>query len=662
MRHTAYGSILLLAALLSVPDPVWAAARQARQITDEAIEDARLALRSKRVGDAVATLREPAERGDPTASFLLGLVLESEHLDQTEADAARKYLRIAAGQRHAGAAFALAGSLATREPRDLAEARHWLSVAATLGHPLATDLVRRSALPYAPQRPGAEAPPDLRRQFALWTVAHGEELDLESLPLEELRAMRDEQGRGLIAVAAEHGRASIVSRLITIGLDCNQSDRFGMTPLMLAARQSDTATTSALLRAGAAPDAQDNVGRTALMHAAWTDQTGQIATLAAAGAALDKFDSRGWSALDIALRRSSASTITTLRTLGVPTRATVPMERALAGVDTTRPGRLYANWPALLIAVSRDDVPVVQRELAADPGLGLRSPQGYRALDVAVESGARRSVPLLLAAGHDPLAADTNAESPVERAIRRRDLSTLELLDSQGAVRNAPSPRREAWLTAAVTRGHADVASWLLAHGATASARDIQGTPALVLAVIARNGDMVRQLLAAGAPVDSLDAHGRSALWHAAAIGAMEPLQQLIRSGAERDRPDALGATPLMVAAQTGQLAALEALIAADASASLADRAGDTALHIAAANGRIGIVRRLLRAGLEINRRNAAGDTPLIVAARHGHAEICESLLRAGADATPRNRFGLTARDVAELRGFTAVARAIAAR
>lgn len=653
---------LALLALLAATTPGQAAIGPDDDPAAVATETARVALRSRQFAAAARALEGPADQGDPQARYLLGVLLESGYLGEAQTGAARRWLRLAAEQRHAAAAFALAASLATRVPTDGEEARRWLGHAAALGYPMAQELVRQGRLPYSPRRPGPDVTADVRRSFALWAATSANVTDLATTPREEIKALRDDQGRTLLAIAADRGRSTMVEWLIGIGVDCNVPDRAGLTALMLSARQPDTATTAALLRAGAHIAAVDAAGRTALMHAAWSDQAAQISMLAGAGAALDAVDTRGWTALDIALQRERPKAVAALRALAAPTGARSPLLRAAARVDPARTGRLYEGWPELLVAVSRDDPQAVQRALAAGRGTELRSPQGYRALDVAAEFSATQVVPLLLAAGHDPLATAAGGESPVARAARRRDLRLLERLDERGAVHAAPQNLRSELLIAAVLRGHGDVVAWLLARGASASARNADGTPVVALAVAAADQGTLRGLLAAGADVNAVDARGRSALWHAAAIGDVDSLQILLAAGAARDRADAHGTTPLMAAVRAGRLAAVEALLAAGASPSLADRAGDTALHVAAATGQTAAAQRLARERAILDRSNAAGDTPLIVAARNGHAEICAALLRAGADRRPRNRDRLTAQDVAELRGFATLAKAIAAR
>lgn len=653
---------IALVALSAPTGPAQAAPAASTIEAADPAEDARLALRSRQFETALGALRTPAERGDPEARYLLGLALDSGFLGANQTEAARRWLRAAAEQQHAAAAFALAGSLVARDPKDMGEARRWLERAAALGYPIARDLQQRGALPYTARRPGPDAPPDLRRRFAFWAAAAGEVADLSMFTVQDLRALRDDQGRSLVAVAAERGRAVIVETLIASGVDCNAPDRDGLTALMLAAKQPDIATTSLLLRSGANVAAVDAAGRTALMHAAWSDQAAQVSVLAAAGARLDSVDARGWTALDIALRRERLAAVAALLAIGAPASPDKGPLRSAAGIDTSRTGRLYVGWPALLLAVSRDDVPAVQRTLAESKGTELRSPQGYAALDVAVESGATRVVPLLLAAGHDPLAVAAGGESPVSRAARRRDIAMLDLLDADGAIRRAPARVRDEWLIASVMRGHGDVSRWLLAHGASASAKTADGTPVLSLAVAVNGPEVVRSLLSAGADTDAADARGRSALWYAASSASAESLQLLLDSGASPDLSDARGMTPLMAAARVGNVPALEALLGAGASPVRADQAGDTALHVAAAGGHNAAVQRLLRARAEIDRSNAAGDTPLIVAARHGHADVCALLLKAGADSALRNQNRLTARDVAELRGFAALARTIASR
>lgn len=651
---------LLLAALAANVAP--AQVRSGDEPVATPTEAARVALRTRQFADALRALRPLAERGDADARYLLGLGIESGYLSDASLGDARRWLTLAAEQKHAAAAFALAGSWAHRDPVDAAQATRWLGIAADLGYPLAAELRRAGSLPLAAQRPDLRNDATLRRDFALRAARLGSTADLEAVGRDLVATLRDAQGRNLLANAAEAGQAANVQWLLAARVDPNLADSSGITALMLAATQPDVAVTRALLGAGATVNAADAAGRTALVHAAWADQAAQIEALAAAGATLDHVDARGWTALDIGIQRERPKAAAALRALGAHARAGDLPQANSGSMDPTRTGLLYANWSPLLVAVSRDDAAAVQRLLATPDGGARTTPQGDTALHVAIEYGATRSLPLLLAAGLDPFAANARRESAVGLALRRRDAAALDLLAPGAALARAPAEERARLLTAAAARGHADTTAWLVARGADANSRDAAGTPALQLAVASGDLATVRALLERDADSNATDARGRSALWQAAANGRREVVDLLLARRARTDAANRHGATPLMAAARQGHAAVVEALLAAGANASTADRRGDTALHAAASAGETAVLRLLMRPGTDLDRANAVGDTPLIAAARGGHRDCVTVLLKAGADAKPRNRDRLTARDVAELRGFSDLASQLAAR
>ena len=67
--------------------------------------------------------------------------------------------------------------------------------------------------------------------------------------------------------AAERGDLDELKRLLELGQDVNQKDRYGITPLMLASHQQHTACVEWLLQNGADPQLRDNGGGTALQRA-----------------------------------------------------------------------------------------------------------------------------------------------------------------------------------------------------------------------------------------------------------------------------------------------------------------------------------------------------------------------------------------------------------
>lgn len=635
--------IALCAALLLAP------VTQAAEDT----EAARLALRTKQFSQAIASLQPLAARGDADAQYLLGLAFQNGIGIEQDSVAARRWLQAAADQKHAAAAFALAGTLAVDPAAARADVNKWLELSAALGYPAAIAAKRSGTIPLQARLPAADASAALRLDFALWAARSNDTAGLEHLGVRNVVALRDAFQRTALMAAVEAGARSTTALLVQAGADVNAVDRGGVTSLMLAATQKDLEITQLLLKAGAKPDARDATGRTPLMHASWADLAEQIAVLAGARAELDLTDERGWTALDIAIQRERAAAATALRARGATAKLGLAAQaRSSAEFDPARTGVLYQGWQPLLVAVTRNDVEAMRKLRAAGADVNAATSAGDSALHVAVESRARDALKELMLAGADGTRRNRAGETAFGVAVRRGDLVAAAALKGN----TAHGELDRGVLTAAST-GDLAMTQQLLADGGSANAIDANKDTALMLAVRSATPAVVEALLAAGAKLAVADVRGRSPLWQAAAAGQRETVAALLRARAPADVADGDGNTPLMAAAVNGHASVVEALLAAGASPGHRSRKGDTALHAAAGAGRIDVARLLLRQKVEVDATNEFGDTPLIFAGRLGNAELCELLLQSGANARLRNRDRLSASEAAEARGFAQLAK-----
>jgi ankyrin repeat protein len=174
--------------------------------------------------------------------------------------------------------------------------------------------------------------------------------------------------------------APMTQALIQHGADVNLASRHGLTPLHIAAHSGQAA---ALLDAGSDPGALDQRGRTPAFNAA-DPQT--LALLAKHGAALDAIDITGWSTLH------------------------------------------EASW--------HGRVEVVRALLEAHVALGVDR-EGNSPLHAAARTNQAKVVPLLLAAGVDPLWRDGLGQTALDIATARKFDAAV------AALQNAPSTGAE---------------------------------------------------------------------------------------------------------------------------------------------------------------------------------------------------------------------------
>lgn len=97
----------------------------------------------------------------------------------------------------------------------------------------------------------------------------------------------------------------------------------------------------------------------------------------------------------------------------------------------------------------------------------------------------------------------------------------------------------------AVSKGHTELAAWLIDQTKDCDSPDESGWSPLIIAASAGHADLMKLLLDNGAGVNRTTEQGRTALLYAASKGRVELVIELIKRGADVNKSDQLGATPL---------------------------------------------------------------------------------------------------------------------
>lgn len=269
---------------------------------------------------------------------------------------------------------------------------------------------------------------------------------------------------------------------------------------------------------------------------------------------------------------------------------------------------------------------------------------------------------ILLAAGGDPNAVNTEGDTPLHGAAAEAPPEVIEALLQGGANIHARNRRGETSLITAAERGNPEVLCILLRAGASVQDTDNTGTTPLHGA--AGSATAVSLLLEAGSPVNTADQSGRTPLMAAARLGASEGVELLLKAGADPAARDADGCTALAYAAASGSPVAMQHLLKAGSKADEADRNGKTPLHHFVCNS-LGkddedaaeCLRLLLKAGANVQSRDTAGKTPLHRAVDVHCVGLIRALLAAGADANARFGEGRTVLHEAAQQGYTDILR-----
>ena len=155
------------------------------------------------------------------------------------------------------------------------------------------------------------------------------------------------------------------------------------------------------------------------------------------------------------------------------------------------------------------------------------------ALQIAANSGHVECVALLLEAGANKDAANSDGITALHRAARMGHAQVVQLLLEAGADKNAADSDRRTGLHFAAQHGHREVVHLLLAAGAIKDGANNDRETALHLAASHGHLRVVRLLLEFRADKDVVASNGRSALHFAVQNGHLE-VAQLLQPELER--------------------------------------------------------------------------------------------------------------------------------
>ena len=553
-----------------------AAAAPGHVTAKDPLEPARAALRTLQFAKAIELLSAAGSAGNPNARYLLGLVYLNGVGVAADPARARALLQSAAEHGQGAAAYVLAAELANEPDAPPGAAQSWLECSAKLGYIRAAETLRSGRPLLARESVGA-SDPALLSAWVIDRVRKNDAAELRRIGPTSA-GVHDEFGRAALAYAAAADTLAAATALLDMGAQVNAGDKAGTTALMIAAERPDAAMVDLLLLHGADPQAADAERRTALFYAARANRPAIIERLQRANVLLDARDDRGYNALEAALAAGAAAAAEELRSLGMHTDlVAVGGERQSGRFDPAHPGDIYRGWPPLALAVSRNDTAAVKQLLDAGANANLRIPPGDTLLQVAADAHAMDALPLLLAHGADPIAADHAGHGVLWHAAVRNDVSVLKALLSAGVSPDAHAAGERTPLLAALRATHPDAAQMLLAAGANPEATDAQGRTPLMLACAVGQAALARGLLAHHARIDAQDHAQRTALWYAAAAGSRDEVDALLAAGASPKVNDDLGLTVLHAAAAQQDAAVLERLLGADAPINQRSTGGDTA-------------------------------------------------------------------------------------
>ncbi|CAM5115328.1 unnamed protein product [Natator depressus] len=248
---------------------------------------------------------------------------------------------------------------------------------------------------------------------------------------------------------------------------------------------------------------------------------------------------------------------------------------------------LFPESIKLLEAASRNDVEEVRQFLQRGISPSLYNEDGLTALHQCCIDDFGDVVVLLLEAGADVNACDSELWTP---------------------------------LHAAATCGHLHLVELLIKHGANLLAVNTDGNMPYDLCEDDVTLDYIETAMADQGITQEAIEEARAATEHS----MVEDIRKLLQAGADLNTPLDHSATLLHIASANGYLEAAELLLEHKASMSAKDNDGWEPLHAAACWGQIHLVELLVAHGADLNGKSVLDETPLDVC---GDEEVRAKLL-----------------------------------
>jgi ankyrin repeat protein len=369
------------------------------------------------------------------------------------------------------------------------------------------------------------------------------ELLLESKAVQQFFEGMD---RTALTWSIEHGYPSLVKVLLCKGVDPNQKDGMGLTPLTLATMYGNEHIVSILLNSEKIkPNCRDSCDGRALGYATEIMHTIILREVVA----INSLRGEGKAPLWWACRGNYPSIVKLLLDAdGVELDASDrdgntylfdAVQNNYLGVIRVLCGRIDANYANLVNQEGRTPL--------------------WHACSLARPSIVSE---LLNIEGIDPNLADEHGRTPLSMAAERGSFEVIQMLQPRA---NANISDREGrsplWWASKNDRPRA-IEALLKFDDIELDARDEHGYTPLSIAVQHRISH-VMQILSRRANVNTKDNKGRTPLWWAASLGYLGIIDTLMESpNIDPNSQDGKGRTPLLIAAEKGRMAAIRILAA----------------------------------------------------------------------------------------------------
>ena len=458
---------------------------------------------------------------------------------------------------------------------------------------------------------------------------------------------KDSRGETALIHAVRKGWTGVASYLAAAGADLAAIDE-RKTPaisLSIASGYSELAaaliTKAAQAHDAAVLDAPDSLGRTALIHAVGKGWTGVASALASAGANLAAIDERKTPAISLAITLGHSELASALIANAARTKNTAALDAPDALGQSALIHAVNKGWTGVASYLAGSGANIAALDESKTPAISIAIALGHSELAAALIANAARTKNT---AALD--APDSLGRTALIHAVGKGWITTASALASAGANIAAFDQRKTPAISLAITLGHSELASALIANAArtknTASldAPDAFGRTALIHAVEKNWTEVAAALAGAGANLAAVDERRIPAISLAIVKGHSGLAQALIAKAAhlhDIDALDALGQSALIHAVHKGWIGVASALASAGANLAALDERKTPAISLAIASGYSELAAALIANAAKANDTAAiaaadpAGETALSQAIKKNWDNTVTALLQAGA-------------------------------
>jgi pectate lyase len=419
------------------------------------------------------------------------------------------------------------------------------------------------------------------------------------------------------------GHKDIVELLLSRGADVNARDSFPChTPLHYAAERGFREIVEILIANGADIEAVSDPTRTSdILH--WMPV--QFAARAGHKEIVELLVKKGTCIPNIHVAASFGEV--------------VKVEQFLKnGIDVN--AKDEQDKTPIFYAVENNCKDIVGFLIASGANVNAKDEKGMTPLHTATKGGYKHVAELLINKGADVDGKDNSGYIPLSWAIWNEDRDMIKLLVTNGADVNFVGENDWPFLHYLTWNNDRELVKLFLAHEAELNVKDNSGRTEFHIAVSRGHRDLARFLVSRGATAPELHL--------AAGLGDLARVKSLVEKGVDVDKRDEVGWTPLYWAASTAEEEVAEFLVGKGAAIDVRTNNKRTLLHQAATAGAAKLTSLLISKGADSNARDEGNGTPLHSAAAGGHKNVVELLITNGADVKTKDRRGRTPIDLAQ--------------